>query len=377
VSDTLALAKQLIAEPSITPHDGECQNIISSRLQALGFQTESLNFNHVKNLWAKRGETRPMFCFAGHTDVVPPGNLTHWDSLPFEPSVRNGLLYGRGAADMKSSLAAMITACERYVKKKPEHHGSIAFVITSNEEGTDNQDGTQAVLKELHKRQEIPNWCLVGEASSEQKFADTIKVGRRGSLTAQLTIYGKQGHVAYPQKAQNPIHLAFVALNEIASLTWPAHAQAFPASSLQITQIHAGTGANNVIPGELSCIFNIRFSPDHNPQDIENQIRAILNAYSLQYEIEWNLSAKPYHCDEKSIFLQRVCGVIEQHEGFYPQCSTSGGTSDGRFFSEYPCDVIELGPLNETIHQYNECISLNELERLSFIYEQILIAMLS
>lgn len=374
-SETLSLAISLLEIPSVTPFDQGAQKLIAQRLAKIGFDIQHFPFNQVSNLWAKRGQAKPCFCFAGHTDVVPTGDLNAWESPPFSPTIREGKLYARGAADMKSSIAAMITACERFVAQYPNHAGSIAFLITSDEEGP-AIDGTQAVLKELQKQNTIPEWCLVGEASSLNKLADTIKVGRRGTLTGYLKILGVQGHVAYPHLAKNPIHLALSPLKEIVDHVWDEGIEPFPPTTLQCANIQAGTGANNVIPGELSLNFNLRFSPKTSPEYVQKTVEEILKHHQCQYELRWHLGGKPFLTSDKSLFLKIISETIEKEMGYSAVHSTSGGTSDGRFFAEYGSEVVEVGPLNKTIHQINECIDIKELDALSVLYEKILIASL-
>lgn len=375
MSETLLLLQELIRCPSVTPEDAGCQNILIERLQKVGFTIQQISEKGVSNFFAKKGENSPSFCFAGHTDVVPPGDESAWQSPPFSPSLRDGYLFGRGAADMKSGIAAMVTACERFIKNHPKHLGSIAFLITSDEEGP-ALFGTQAVLKILKAQNQIPEWCLVGEASSVHSLGDTLKVGRRGSFTADLKIFGKQGHVAYPALANNAIHIALLALDEIANVKWNDAKDPFPATTLQFTNIHAGTGTNNVIPGTLQAQFNLRFAPTTTPEYIENTVKNILEAHKLKYEITWRLSAKPFYTDTQSILIQKVANTIEKELGINPELSTSGGTSDGRFFAEYGVKVVELGPINATIHQVNECIAVEELDKLSHVYEKILESLL-
>lgn len=374
-SNTLALACQLLEIPSITPNDGGCQNIIAKRLAALGFEIEHFPVNQISNLFAVRGKEQPVLCFAGHTDVVPTGDINAWRFPPFTPTIDHDTLFARGAADMKSSIAAMITACERFIQRYPQHRGSIAFLITSDEEGP-ALDGTQAVLKQLAKQQRIPTWCLVGEASSNKQLADTIKVGRRGSLTGYLKILGKQGHVAYPELAINPIHQAMAALTEIAAFTWDQGTPPFPATSLQFANIHAGTGATNVIPGTLEANFNLRFSPETTPRFIQNTIEAILQKHGCEYQLEWKQGGKPFYTPPESQLIQSVSHTIEKCLGYRPEQATNGGTSDGRFFAEYGTEVVEVGPINASIHQIDECISVTELEKLSELYEAILVDLL-
>lgn len=374
MSETVDFATSLLERPSITPADAGCQTLIAERLQKIGFEITSFPINQVSNLWARRGHAAPHFCFAGHTDVVPPGDLSQWRSDPFAPTVENGKLYARGAADMKSSVAAMVTACERFIAKYPHHEGSISFLITSDEEGM-AQDGTQAVLKILHERQEMPNWCLVGEASSTDTLGDTIKIGRRGSLTGELKIFGKQGHVAYPHLAKNPIHHAFAPLQAIASQVWDKGTENFGPTTLQFANIHSGTGTNNVIPGTLEANFNLRFSPAITPEQIQQTVKQILQEHDCEYELKWRLSGKPFYTAPQSTLIQAVTSTISQTVGRIPLHSTSGGTSDGRFFAEYGVEVVEFGPNNATIHQVNECIAIEELVKLSLVYEAILVSL--
>ncbi|MBS0286282.1 MAG: succinyl-diaminopimelate desuccinylase [Proteobacteria bacterium] len=374
-SDTLTFNQALLSCESLTPNDAGCQALIAQRLAKLGFEIRHLPFGQVNNLWAKRGHQEPTLCFAGHTDVVPVGDAALWTSPAFVPTIRNGKLYARGAADMKSSIAAMVTACERFVKQHPDHQGSIAFLITSDEEGQ-AIDGTQAVLKRLDEEKQIPKWCLVGEASSTEKLGDTLKVGRRGSLTGYFKIKGKQGHIAYPDLAKNPIHLAFKPLEEIAHLVWDKASAHFPATSLQFANIHAGTGANNVIPGTLEGNFNLRFAPGLEPEHIKEKIESIFIKHNVEFEIRWSLSGKPFYTDVNSKLIHSVTHTIEKQLGYKPVHSTTGGTSDGRFFAEYGTEVVELGPNNATIHQIDECIDLQELEALSALYEAILVDLL-
>lgn len=371
-SPTFLLAKALLERPSVTPDDQGCQAILSEFLHPLGFEISHYPIHQTKNLWARRGNEKPLLCFAGHTDVVPAGDLADWVSPPFVPTVRNGKLYARGAADMKSSIAAMATACARFIEKYPEHAGSIAFLITSDEEGH-GLDGTRAVLKMLAEKEEIPDWCLVGEASSGKKLADIIKVGRRGSITGYLKIYGKQGHIAYPKLADNPIHRAFKTLQALTDITWDQGQAPFPPTTFQFANINSGTGATNVIPGVLSANFNLRYSPASPPEMIQEKIKNVLDQSGCQYEIDWHIGGKLFYTSPESPFLKKITETIEEHLGYSPLPSTDGGTSDGRFFAEYGSDVVEVGPKNESIHQVNENIDLDELENLSLLYEKILI----
>jgi succinyl-diaminopimelate desuccinylase len=377
MSDTLDLAKQLLALESVTPKDNGCQTLIAQRLSKIGFEITHFPINQVANLWAKqKNHSGPVLCFAGHTDVVPPGDLNDWTSPPFTPTERKGKLYARGAADMKSSIAAMVTACERFVAKNPQQAGSIAFLITSDEEGP-SIDGTQAVLRELKAKNEIPDWCLVGEASSTEKLGDVIKIGRRGTLSGFLKIKGIQGHVAYPQLAKNPIHAALLPLAEICNVKWDEAVAPFPATTLQFSNIHSGTGANNVIPGLLEASFNLRFSPQITPEEIKKIIEGILTKHGCEFEIKWTLGGKSFLTQTSHDFVQKIASTIEAKMGYAPELSTAGGTSDGRFFAEYGCSVVEVGPNNATIHQIDECIDIEELDELSALYEAILAATLS
>jgi succinyl-diaminopimelate desuccinylase len=375
-SETLDFAIALLERPSITPLDEGCQQLLASFLEPLGFKIEHIKVNEVNNLYAIRGNEEPTLCFAGHTDVVPTGDISTWRSPPFTPTIENNTLTARGAADMKSSIAAMATACNRFIAHFPNHKGSIAFLITSDEEGP-ARDGTSAVLKMLKEQNRIPKWCLVGEASSTDKLADTIKVGRRGSMTGYLKIIGKQGHVAYPDLAKNPIHQALTPLAEIAALQWDIATPPFPATSLQFANIHAGTGATNVIPGILEANFNLRYSPQITPDFIKQTIENILKKHECEYHIDWQVGGKPFYTPDSSHLVQTISNTIEKTLGYSPIHSTSGGTSDGRFFAEYGTEVVEVGPINASIHQVNENIKIDELEQLSALYEQFLVALLT
>lgn len=374
-SESLALLKTLIAEPSITPNDANCQPILIERLKKIGFQIENLPFGEVKNFYARRGNTEPVFLFAGHTDVVPPGPEDKWRFPPFEPTIENGVLYGRGAADMKSGIAAMICACENFIKQYPDHQGSIAFLITSDEEGKAIH-GTREVVKTLLARKEKIAWCIVGEASSEKLFGDTIKVGRRGSLSGKLIITGKQGHIAYPAKADNPIHKSLLALTELTHQAWDRENDFFPATQFQISNIHAGTGANNVIPGHLEIDFNFRYNTESNAQSLKQQVHAILDANNLNYQIDWHESGEPFRSELGTLY-QATTETIEEITGITTQKSTSGGTSDGRFIIQLGCEILELGPVNQSIHQIDENISLEDLELLTKVYQGILTRLLT
>jgi succinyl-diaminopimelate desuccinylase len=370
----LDLTCELIRRPSVTPEDADCLQVIGQRLAALGFVLEWLPFGPVMNLWARRGDQGPLFCFAGHTDVVPTGDLSRWDSAPFQPEVRDGLLYGRGAADMKSALAAMVVACERFLATHPEPRGSIAFLLTSDEEGVATE-GTVKVVETLEARQEKITWCLVGEPSSTHRLGDVIKNGRRGSLNARLTVHGQQGHVAYPHLADNPIHRAAPALAALAAEVWDQGNAFFPATSLQISNIQSGTGATNVIPGELVALFNFRFSTEVTAEQLMARTEAILQQHGLRHTLVWTLSGLPFLTAQGELVaaaqqaIRAVCGVE-------PALSTSGGTSDGRFIAPTGAQVLELGVRNASIHQINEHVAVADLEPLAQVYEQILAGLL-
>jgi succinyl-diaminopimelate desuccinylase len=374
MSKALALAETLLREPSITPFDANCQNILIERLEKMAFKIEKMQFGEVNNFYARRGLQEPILLFAGHTDVVPPGPLEKWVSPPFEPTIREGLLYGRGAADMKSSLAAMVCACEEFLKKYPEPLGSIAFLVTSDEEG-DALDGTKQVVERLIKRKEKITWCIVGEASSEEKLGDTIKIGRRGSLNGKLHIYGKQGHIAYPQKADNPIHKSFQALHALSSKQWDNGSTHFSPTCFQVSNIYAGTGANNVIPSKLEVVFNFRYGTANTSENLKKNVSEILDNYQLNYHIDWSISGEPFLSHTGKLF-EASCLAIKKIVGIEPKASTEGGTSDGRFIIKMGCEVIEIGPLNASIHQINEHIAIQELECLTSVYYEILISLI-
>ena len=375
MSATLELSRALIEKPSVTPDDQGCQQILAERLQALGFVIEHLRFGDVDNLWARHGSDAPLFVFAGHTDVVPPGPLDEWASAPFDPVIRDGYLYGRGAADMKSSIAAMVTACERFMVEHADHRGSIAFLITSDEEGP-SVNGTVKVIETLQARNEQIDWCLVGEPSSKEQTGDIIKNGRRGSLNGILEIRGKQGHVAYPQLADNPIHRAAPALAELAAVEWDAGNEFFPPTTFQISNIKAGSGTENVIPGLLQVLFNLRFSTESTAASIQSRVEEILTRHELDYELGWKLSGAPFLTPAGEL-VDAARSAIQSTAGLEPRLSTSGGTSDGRFIAPTGAQVLELGPVNATIHQINECVNIAELDRLTAIYEGILKQLLS
>jgi len=365
-----ALAKELIQRPSVTPNDEGCQQLLGERLQALGFALEPLVFADTTNLWARRGQREPLFCFAGHTDVVPSGPEQAWRYPPFSATEVDGMIYGRGAADMKGSLAAMVVATERFVQKHPDHRGSIAYLITSDEEGP-FINGTPKVVETLEARDEKITWCLVGEPSSSAQLADVVKNGRRGSLSADLTVFGIQGHVAYPHLADNPIHKAMAALTELTQQHWDNGNEFFPPTSLQISNIHGGTGAGNVIPGELLVQFNFRYSTETDATTLKQRVVSILAKHELDYQLSWKLNGEPFLTAAGEL-LSATLAAIQSVTGRPAQLSTSGGTSDGRFIAPTGAQVIELGPINATIHKVNECVSSADLEQLADIYEQLL-----
>jgi len=375
MSETLELAKELIRRPSVTPDDCGCQQLIAERLEQAGFINEHLRFGEVDNLWARRGTEAPLFVFAGHTDVVPPGPAEDWDSDPFMPVIRNDYLFGRGAADMKGSIAAMIVACEKFVAEHPDHRGSIAFLITSDEEGP-SIDGTVKVIDHLVRRGDKIDWCLVGEPSSVHRTGDMIKNGRRGSLNGKLRIQGQQGHVAYPHLADNPIHRAAPALAELAGVEWDAGNEFFPPTTFQISNITAGTGAENVIPGVLDIQFNLRFSTESSEDSLKSQVNEILARHGLKYEIDWRLSGQPFLTPVGEL-VDASREAIRSITGIETELSTSGGTSDGRFIAPTGAQVVELGPVNATIHQINECVKAEELDTLSIVYGDILTQLLT
>lgn len=370
MSQTLDLAQHLITCPSITPHDADCQTIIAQRLTAQGFSITHLPFGDVSNLWARHGTQSPLIVFAGHTDVVPPGPIEQWYSSPFKPEIRDGFLYGRGAADMKSGLAAMIVAAENFIRQYPNYPGSIAFLITSDEEGP-SINGTAKVVEHLIERNEKIDWCIIGEATSDQCLGDTIKNGRRGSLSGKLTIHGKQGHIAYPQIATNPIHKAFPALLTLTETEWDKGNALFQPTSFQISNIHAGTGANNVIPGALEITFNFRFSPEVTVDQLKQRVQTILDQHQLHYQLAWTLGGNSFVTpigELVSACQQAIFDIVKTTTTL----STIGGTSDGRFIATTGCQIVELGPCNNTIHQIDECVSVTDLENLTRIYQRIL-----
>jgi succinyl-diaminopimelate desuccinylase len=366
----LELTTELISRASVSPTDGGCQNLMVDRLEAIGFTVENLRFGPVDNFWAKRGRGAPVFCFAGHTDVVPAGPRDDWRTDPFEPVIREGILYGRGAADMKSGLAAMLTATEEFVARYPTHEGTIAFLITSDEEGP-SVDGTRRVVELLRAREERIDWCLVGEPSSEKLLGDTIKIGRRGSLSGRLTVHGVQGHVAYPQFADNPVHAVAPALAELTAVTWDHGNSHFQPTTFQVSNISAGTGAPNVIPGELKARFNLRFSTEQTVPKLKDTVEAILRRHKLNYSLEWYVSGYPFFTPPGRLSAAAAQAVEEQLQRV-PKLSTGGGTSDGRFIAPLGAQVIELGVVNETIHKVNECVRVEDIERLRNLYVRTL-----
>ncbi|QYJ88251.1 MULTISPECIES: succinyl-diaminopimelate desuccinylase [Shewanella] len=368
--DVLTLAQDLIARASVTPLDEGCQPLMAKRLAAKGFNIEPMVFEDTTNMWARRGDQGPLFCFAGHTDVVPVGDLNRWHTPPFEPVVIDGYLHGRGAADMKGSLAAMVVATERFVDKHPDHNGSIAFLITSDEEGP-FINGTTRVIDTLEARNEKITWSLVGEPSSTHKLGDIVKNGRRGSLTGNLTVKGVQGHVAYPHLADNPIHKAAPALDELARMKWDNGNEFFPPTSFQIANINGGTGASNVIPGSLEVMFNFRYSTEVTAEILIQRVLNILDAHGLDYEISWIFNGLPFLTDAGPL-LDATREAIYEITGTETDPQTSGGTSDGRFIAPTGAQVIELGPVNATIHKVNECVKVEDIEQLAKVYERIL-----
>lgn len=372
---TLDLSEQLIACCSITPDDGGCMPIIEARLKRMGFTCEYINRCGVTNLWARRGSGCPLLCLAGHTDVVPTGPRDQWQSDPFQPTRRDGLLYGRGAADMKGSLAAFVTASEDFIASHPDHAGSMAFLLTSDEEG-DAVDGTVAVIEALAARGEAMDFCIIGEPTSLTQLGDTIKNGRRGSLSGKLMVKGVQGHIAYPHLAKNPIHLAAPAIAELASRVWDQGNEFFPPTTWQISNIHAGTGANNVIPGSLEIQFNFRFATASTPNQLQMQTVEILDRHGLEYELAWTLGAKPF-LTGRGTLVEASLRSIREITGVEAELSTTGGTSDGRFIADLCPQVIEIGPINASIHKIDECVEIASLAKLSAIYRRILEQLLS
>lgn len=369
-NDVVELTKELISRPSVTPLDEGCQTLMARRLAAIGFDIEPMVFEDTTNMWARRGKGNPVFCFAGHTDVVPTGDLNRWHTPPFEPTIIDDYIHGRGAADMKGSLAAMIVATERFVAKHPDHNGSITYLITSDEEGP-FINGTTRVIDTLEARNEKITWALVGEPSSTHKLGDIVKNGRRGSLTGNLTVNGIQGHVAYPHLADNPIHKATPALTELAQMHWDNGNEFFPPTSFQIANINGGTGASNVIPGDLKVMFNFRYSTEVTADELIKRVVNILDAHGLDYDIDWVFNGLPFLTGDGPL-LEATRAAIREVTGYETDPQTTGGTSDGRFIAPTGAQVIELGPVNATIHKVNECVKVSDLEVLANCYERIL-----
>ena len=370
MSQAVELTKDLISRRSITPADEGCQTLLAQRLARIGFLIEPLPFGDVANFWARRGTGRPLFCFAGHTDVVPTGPLEEWHSDPFTPEIRDGVLYGRGAADMKSGLAAMVTAAEEFVTAHPAHSGSIAFLITSDEEGP-SVDGTRRVTELLQARGEQIDWCLMGEPSSEVSLGDTVKVGRRGSLSGRLTVHGVQGHVAYPQLAENPVHALAPALAELVRRTWDEGTEHFQPTSFQVSNINAGTGAPNVIPSELKARFNLRYSPVQTLENLKDTVEGILRSYGVRFTLEWYVSGEPFYTPP-GVLSRAVAAAVAEVTGMPPRLSTGGGTSDGRFIAPLGAEVVELGVVNASIHKVNECVRVADIDALQRMYCNLL-----
>jgi succinyl-diaminopimelate desuccinylase len=374
-TNVLDLVRRLIACRSVTPDDAGCMDILAAALEPLGFSREIISANGVTNMWARRGSRAPLVCFAGHTDVVPTGPLDRWRTDPFTPTIEDGVLYGRGAADMKSSLAAFVAAIAEFVKRHPDHVGSIALLLTSDEEGP-AVDGTVRVVEALARRGEKIDYCIVGEPTSVARLGDMIKNGRRGSLSGELTVKGVQGHVAYPHLAKNPVHEVVAALAEMARTEWDRGNEYFPPTTWQISNFHAGTGATNVIPGEAKISFNFRFSTASTVESLQTRVVNILDRHGVDYELEWIYGGRPFVTREGDL-VDAVRRAIRQVAGIETELSTSGGTSDGRFIADICPEVVEFGPTNATIHKVNECIRLEELEMLPRIYEQILVNLLA
>ncbi|HUL56524.1 MAG TPA: succinyl-diaminopimelate desuccinylase [Usitatibacter sp.] len=367
-NETLELARALIRRRSVTPEDAGCQGLIAGRLVPLGFRAEEFRCNDVVNLWIRHGTARPLVVLAGHTDVVPPGPLEKWHSDPFEPTERDGKLYGRGAADMKTSIAAFVTAAERLVAAHPSHPGSIALLVTSDEEGP-SVDGTVRVVEALKARGETIDYCIVGEPSSADRFGDTVKNGRRGSLTGRLVVHGVQGHVAYPHRAKNPVHLAAPAIAEMAATEWDRGNEYFPPTTWQVSNIHAGTGAQNIIPGAVQVDFNFRFSTESTPASLEARVKEILERHGLDYSIDWTLGGKPF-LTPRGKLVETLVAAVEKVCGVKPEINCTGGTSDGRFIIDICPEVAEFGPVNRSIHKVNEAVALEEIEPLAEVYRE-------
>ncbi len=370
MSATLELTQDLIARNSITPADEGCQRLMASRLEARGFRIEHLRYGNVDNLWAVRGEGSPVLCFAGHTDVVPTGPREEWRSDPFKPTIVDGVLYGRGAADMKSGLAAMLTATEAFVDEQPKHRGSIVYLITSDEEGP-SVEGTKKVVETLMQRGQKIDWCIVGEPSSAATTGDMIKIGRRGSLSGRLTVHGVQGHIAYPHLAENPVHTLAPALAELTSRIWDQGNEHFQPTTFQVSNLNAGTGAPNVIPGELKARFNLRYSPVQKLDVLKATVEEILQRHRVRYTLDWHLSGEPFYTPPGKL-LDAVSKAVASVTGKTPDCSTGGGTSDGRFIAQMGAEVVELGVPNPSIHKVNECVRVADIDALHAMYLQAL-----
>jgi succinyl-diaminopimelate desuccinylase len=372
---TIALLCDLIQRRSITPDDAGCQDLLRARLEAVGFTCETLQFNDVTNLWARRGTAGPVLCFAGHTDVVPPGDETKWSSEPFEPTFRDGMIYARGAADMKSGLAAMVVAVEEFLEAHPDHPGSLAFLITSDEEGR-ARDGTLQVMNTLSARGERIDWCVLGEPSSQRELGDIVRIGRRGSLSGILTVKGVQGHVAYPQLADNPIRRFAPVLAELHGIHWDDGNEFFPPTSFQVVDLRAGVGAPNVTPGELSARFNFRYSTEWTHETLQARVEAVFDAHDIEYDLHWHLSGEPF-LTQPGRLIDTVHDCVMEITGRAPELSTGGGTSDGRFISPAGVDVVELGPVNASIHKVDEHVSVADVMTLTAMYRRIMERMLA
>ena len=363
------LLEELIRRPSVTPDDAGCQDILAARLEVLGFDCETLKFNDVTNLWARRGTSAPHLCFAGHTDVVPPGNLDEWETEPFEPVCRDGIMFGRGSADMKSGLAAMIVALEQFLGEHPDHAGSLSLLITSDEEGR-ARDGTLKVIEELRARDETIDWCVLGEPSSQEQLGDIVRIGRRGSLSGMLTVKGIQGHVAYPQLADNPIRRFAPVLAELHDISWDEGNEYFPPTSFQVVDVRSGVGAPNVTPAQLSARFNFRYSTEWDHEGLQAKVGEIFDRHDIDYELDWHLSGKPF-LTQPGKLIDAVAEAVREETGMDTELSTGGGTSDGRFISPAGIDVVELGPVNASIHKVNEHVSVADVVHLTTIYRRI------
>jgi succinyl-diaminopimelate desuccinylase len=371
MSDVLELARDLIRRRSVTPEDAGCLPLIGERLERVGFRVEHLRYGEVDNLWVTHGAAGPTLVFLGHTDVVPSGPEAAWQSPPFEPTIRDGRLYGRGAADMKGSVAAMVVALEQFVAAHPEHRGRLGLLLTSDEEGPTNLDGVRRVVEHFRERGERIDWCVVGEPSSKERLGDLIRVGRRGSLSGTLQVRGVQGHVAYPEKALNPIHAFAPALAELAAERWDEGNADFPPTSFQVSNLNAGTGANNVIPGELVALINFRYCTASRADDLRARTEAILHRHGLDFALDWNLSGEPFLTPPGGVLRETVVAVCRELCGIDPEQSTGGGTSDGRFIAPMGAEVVELGPVNATIHKVDECVDVAELEKLPAVYRAL------